>query len=130
MLFILCFLSKYLVLVLPLLIGVAFLTLVERKVLAATQLRVGPNVVGFAGLLQPFADAAKLLIKEIILPSPANRWLFILAPILTFSLSLLGWIVLPLTKTETLVDFNLGIFYILAISSLNVYGIIIARLVK
>jgi len=130
MLYFLCFLSKYLVFVLPLLIGVAFLTLVERKVLAASQLRVGPNVVGFLGLLQPFADAAKLLLKETVLPSPANRWLFVIAPILTFSLSLLGWIVIPLSHTETLADFNLGIFYILAISSLNVYGIIIARLVK
>jgi len=130
MYFYISYLSKYLVFILPLLIGVAFLTLVERKVLAALQLRVGPNVVGFAGLLQPFADAAKLLLKETILPSPANRWLFILAPILTFSLSLWGWIVIPLTGTETLSDFNLGIFYILAVSSLGVYGIIIARLGK
>jgi NADH-quinone oxidoreductase subunit H len=128
MLEILIFWAKYLSLVLPILIAVAFLTLVERKVLAALQLRVGPNVVGFAGLLQPFADAAKLLLKETILPSPANRWLFIFAPMLTFSLSLWGWIVIPLSSTETLVDSNLGIFYILAISSLGVYGIIIARL--
>jgi len=90
MYFYIAYLSKYLVFVLPLLIGVAFLTLVERKVLAALQLRVGPNVVGFAGLLQPFADAAKLLLKETILPSPANRWLFILAPILTFIKFMVG----------------------------------------
>jgi len=108
---------------------VAFLTLVERKVLAALQLRVGPNTVGFAGLLQPFADAAKLLLKETILPSPANRGLFVFAPILTFVLSLLSWNVIPLSYTETLIDSNLGIFYVLAISSLSVYGIIIARLV-
>jgi len=121
---------KYLLFILPLLIGVAFLTLVERKVLGALQLRVGPNIVGFVGLLQPFADAAKLLLKETVIPSPANRWLFILAPILTFSFSLLFWLVLPLSFTETLLDFDLGIFYLLAISSLGVYGILIARLVK
>jgi len=80
-------------------------------------------------LLQPFADAAKLILKETIIPSPANRWLFIFAPILTFSLSLLFWLVFPLSHTETLLDFNLGIFYILAVSSLGVYSILIARLV-
>jgi len=123
------YLTKYVVLVLPLLLALAFLTLVERKVLATFQLRVGPQAVGFVGLLQPFSDAAKLLLKETILPSLANRWLYIFAPILTFSLALLFWLVLPISYTETLVDLNLGIFYLLAVSSLSVYGVIIARLV-
>lgn len=123
---ILLFVLKYLGLILPILIAVAFLTLVERKVLASIQNRVGPNAVGLLGLLQPFADAAKLLLKETILPSSANKWLFIIAPILTFSLSLISWIVIPISQNETLTDTNIGIFYLLAISSLNVYGIIIA----
>jgi NADH-quinone oxidoreductase subunit H len=123
------FLAKYTCFIVGLLLGVAFLTLVERTTLGAIQLRTGPNVVGFAGLLQPFADAAKLLLKETIIPSPANRWLFIFAPLLTFSCSLLFWIIIPYSHTETLLDFNLGVFYVLAVSSLGVYGILIARLV-
>lgn len=116
-------------LILPTLIAVAFFTLVERKVLAAVQRRIGPNEVGLIGLLQPFADAAKLLLKETIFPGPANRWLFILAPIITLILSILSWAVIPTFKSGTISDLNLGIFYIFSLASLGVYGIIIARLV-
>jgi len=113
----LIYLAKVLSFILPILISVAFLTLVERKVLAAMQRRVGPNVVGFLGLLQPIADAAKLLLKESVLPSPANRWLFLFAPMITFILALLGWIVIP--TFDVLADINLGLSYIFAISSLR-----------
>jgi len=117
---------KLLLLVLPLLFAVAFLTLVERKVLASIQRRVGPNVVGFTGLLQPIADAAKLIFKETILPSSSNMGLFVLAPLLTFILSLAGWAVIPMVPNGALSDMNLGITYIFAVSSLNVYGIMLA----
>jgi NADH-quinone oxidoreductase subunit H len=113
------FLAKLLSLILPLLIAVAFLTLVERKVLAAQQLRVGPNIVGYLGLLQPIADAVKLLLKETVLPSPANRYLFILAPTLTFTLSIIAWVVIPISSNSVLVDINLGVSYIFAVSSLR-----------
>jgi len=113
----LIYLAKVLSFILPILISVAFLTLVERKVLAAMQRRVGPNVVGFLGLLQPIADAAKLLLKESVLPSPANRWLFLFAPMITFILALLGWVVVP--TFDVLADINLGLSYIFAISSLR-----------
>jgi len=124
------YIIKYLSLILPILIALAFFTLVERKVLATFQLRIGPSFVGLLGLLQPIADAVKLILKETIIPSLANRWLFILAPILTFSVSLLYWIIIPISNTETLLDLNLSIFYLLALSSLSIYAIIIARLVK
>jgi len=110
----------------PLLIGIAYLTLIERKVIASMQRRKGPNVVGFFGLLQPFADAAKLLIKETLLPSVANRVIFLLAPIVTLFLSLLGWGAMPVGLGQVLGDVNIGILYIFAVSSLGVYGIIIS----
>lgn len=117
---------KALALIVPLLIGVAYLTLAERKVLAAMQLRRGPNVVGPFGLLQPFADALKMLMKETVIPSGANRMLFLLAPMLTFGLAVLAWAVIPVNDGWAIADINVGILYLFAISSLGVYGIIIA----
>jgi len=117
---------KALALIVPLLIGVAYLTLAERKVLAAMQLRKGPNVVGPFGLFQPFADALKMIMKETIIPSGANRFLFILAPMLTFGLAVLAWAVIPVNDGWAIADINVGILYLFAISSLGVYGIIIA----
>jgi NADH-quinone oxidoreductase subunit H len=117
---------KILVVVLPLLLSVAYLTLMERKVIAAMQLRVGPNVVGPFGLLQPIADAVKLMFKEPILPNKSNKLLFISAPIITFTLALIGWAVIPVSPDFVIADLNVGILYLLAISSLGVYGIIIA----
>jgi len=110
----------------PLLIGVAYLTYAERKVLAAIQLRKGPNVVGPFGLWQPFADAIKMLMKETIIPSGANRLLFLMAPMLTFGLAMLAWAVIPVNDGWAIADINVGILYLFAISSLGVYGIIIA----
>lgn len=115
-----------LLLVVPLLIAVAMLTLFERKVIGSIQLRKGPNVIGPFGLLQPFADGLKLLTKEMIIPSGANRFLFLLAPVITFSLSLIAWAVIPLSAGVVIADINVGILYLFAISSLGVYGIIIA----
>jgi len=118
--------GKALALLVPLLIGVAYLTWAERKVLAAVQLRKGPNVVGPFGLLQPFADALKMLTKETIVPTGANRLLFMLAPMLTFSLAMLAWAVIPVNDGWAIADINVGVLYLFAISSLGVYGIIIA----
>lgn len=112
--------------IIPLLIGVAYLTLLERKVMAGMQQRRGPNVIGFFGLLQPFADGLKLLIKETVLPSSSNIGIFILAPILTFLLSLASWGVIPIGNNLVFVDLNIGVLYLLSISSLGVYGIISA----
>ncbi len=113
-------------LLVPLLIGVAYLTYAERKVLAAMQLRKGPNVVGPFGLLQPFADALKMMMKETIIPSGSNRLLFLMAPMLTFSLAMLAWAVIPVNDGWAISNINVGILYLFAISSLGVYGIIIA----
>jgi NADH-quinone oxidoreductase subunit H len=117
---------KSLALIVPLLIGVAYLTYAERKVLGAIQLRKGPNVVGPFGLWQPFADAIKMLMKETIIPSGANRALFVLAPMLTFGLAVAAWAVIPVNNHWAVANINVGILYIFAISSLGVYGIIIA----
>jgi NADH-quinone oxidoreductase subunit H len=118
--------AQILVLVVPLLVTVAMLTYAERKVIAAMQLRKGPNVVGPFGLLQPFADALKLITKETIIPSGANRVVFILAPMVTFLLSLIAWAVIPFAPGWVISDINVGILYLFAISSLGVYGIIMA----
>lgn len=112
-------------LIVPLLVAVAFLTLMERKAIAAIQLRKGPNIVGPFGLLQPFADGLKLLHKEIILPTKANPFLFFLAPVLTFTLALAAWAVIPLSSGIVIANINVGVLYLFAISSLSVYGIII-----
>jgi NADH-quinone oxidoreductase subunit H len=111
---------------LVLLLAVAYLTYAERKVLAAAQLRKGPNVVGPFGLFQPLADGAKLMFKETVIPSGANRGVFIAAPVLTFALSLVAWAVVPFDKGLVFSDINVGILYLFAISSLGVYGIIMA----
>jgi len=117
---------KALALLVPLLIGVAYLTYAERKVMAAMQMRKGPNVVGPFGLLQPFADAIKMLMKETIVPTGANRVLFLIAPMLTFMLAMLAWAVIPVNDGWAIADINVGILYLFAISSLGVYGVIIA----
>ncbi len=110
----------------PLLLGVAYLTYAERKIIAAMQLRQGPMVVGPYGLLQPIADAVKLLFKETVIPSGANRVVFLLAPMVTFTLALIGWAVMPFDVGVVVADINVGILYLLAISSLGVYGVIMA----
>ena len=112
--------------IVPLLIAVAYTTLMERKVMAAMQQRRGPNVVGIYGLLQPLADGLKLLTKETILPNNANIIIFILAPLITFILALVGWAVIPFAEGAVYADLNIGVLYIFAISSLAVYGIITA----
>ncbi len=110
----------------PVLIGMAYLTYAERKVLGAIHLRKGPNVVGPFGLLQAFADAIKMLTKETIIPSGANRALFLLAPMITFALAMIAWAVIPTNNHWAVADINVGVLYLLAISSLGVYGILIA----
>ena len=117
---------KILFLILPVLIAVAFFTVAERKILGSIQRRRGPNVVGVFGLFQALADGLKLFLKETILPSSSNKFLFIIAPILTFFLSTLGWAALPIITNSVFADLNLGVLYLLSISSLGVYGIIIS----
>ena len=117
---------KILFIIIPLLISVAYFTLAERKILGAIQRRRGPNVVGIYGLLQPLSDGFKLLVKEVVIPSNSNKSLFLLAPIITFFISLMGWVVIPYSKYSFLSELNIGLLYLLATSSLGVYGIIIS----
>jgi NADH-ubiquinone oxidoreductase chain 1 len=112
--------------ILPVLLSVAFMTIIERKQLAAHQRRVGPNTTGYYGLLQPFSDALKLIVKETVIPSQSNKILFYLAPVFTLIFSLLGWGIIPFGQGLTLFDYSLGILYTLALSSLGVYGILFA----
>jgi NADH-quinone oxidoreductase subunit H len=112
--------------IVPVMVAIAYLTYAERKVIGAMQLRKGPNVVGPFGLLQPIADGVKLLLKETVIPTGANRIVFILAPMITFILSLIAWAVVPFDEGWVLADINVGILYLLAVSSLGVYGIIMA----
>ena len=118
--------AQTLAMLVPVLVSVAYLTLAERKVLAAMQMRRGPNVVGPFGLLQPFADALKMLMKETVVPTGANRILFLVAPLLTMTLAMIAWAVIPVNDGWAIADINVGILYLFAISSLGVYGIIIA----
>jgi len=119
-------LGYILLIVLPLILSVAYLTYAERKVIGYMQLRRGPNSVGPFGLLQPIADAVKLMHKEIIIPSKANPLLFLMAPVITFTLSLIAWSVIPFGEGVVLSNLNVGILFLFAVSSLEVYGIIIA----
>lgn len=119
-------LIKSLALIVMVMLSVAFLTAAERKAMSSMQQRKGPNVVGFLGLLQPIADGLKLFAKETVIPSVSNPINFVFAPILTFFLSLLAWAVIPLNAEAPLVDLNLGLIYLFAVSSLGVYGIILA----
>ena len=114
------------VVIVPALLAVAFVTIAERKTMASMQRRLGPNIVGYYGLLQAFADALKLLLKEYVAPTQANMILFFLGPVITLIFSLLGYVVIPYGPGLAVSDFNLGILYMLAVSSLATYGILLA----
>jgi len=118
--------GKIMLIILPLLVAVAYLTYAERKVMAAMQMRQGPMMVGPFGLLQPLADGIKLFAKETILPVRASKAIFVIAPMLTFMLSLVAWAVIPFDEGMVLADINVGVLYLFAISSLGVYGILMA----
>ena len=119
-------LIKILIITIPLIIAVAYMTYAERKVISYMQLRIGPNRVGFRGLLQPFADVIKLLYKEIIIPTKSSKFLFIIAPVISFAPALATWAVIPFSPGLVLANINAGVLYIFALTSLSVYGVIIA----
>lgn len=119
-------LIKIVLIVAPLMLGVAYLTYAERKVIGYMQVRIGPNRVGPLGLLQPIADGVKLLLKEIVVPSGANRFLFVIAPMLSLAPALAAWAVVPFTDTLVLADIDASLLYILAIGSMGVYGVVLA----
>jgi NADH-quinone oxidoreductase subunit H len=116
----------FVALILPLLLAVAFFTLLERQILAALQRRQGPNIVGFYGIFQPIADGLKLLLKESILPKSSNVIIFVFSPIFTFAIAISGWIVIPVGQGAMLADFHLGLLYVFALSSLGVHTVIMA----
>lgn len=124
MLAVLYSLLEVLIVLVPVLLSVAMMTIIERKVLAGMQRRIGPNVVGYYGTLQPFADALKLVVKEMVIPQQATRSLFFLAPMISLIFSLLGWAIVPFGSGLTLTDFSLGILYSMAIGSVSVYGVL------
>lgn len=117
---------RILIIIIPILISVAYFTLAERKIMGAIQRRRGPNLIGIFGLLQPLADGLKLLIKETIIPSNSNKNLFIISPLLTFIISLIGWCIIPFNNFAFFSDTNISLLFLFAISSLGVYGIIIS----
>jgi NADH-quinone oxidoreductase subunit H len=119
-------LAKIVAILVPLILAVAYMTLAERKVLAYMQSRIGPNRVGFKGLLQPFADVLKLVLKEIIVPTASNRYLFIIAPILSIAPALAAWSVIPFGQGIVLADINAGLLFLFAMTSMGVYGILIS----
>ena len=108
----------------PLLVIVAYYTYAERKIIASMQVRLGPNVVGPKGLMQPLADGVKLFFKEIVIPTDSNKFLFLLAPVITFTVAFAAWAVIPFDSVMVLSDINAGLLYVLAMTSLGIYGII------
>ncbi|HHJ36576.1 MAG TPA: NADH-quinone oxidoreductase subunit H, partial [Gammaproteobacteria bacterium] len=119
-------LGKIILILIPLLLCVAYITYAERKIIGYMQIRIGPNRVGFRGWLQPIADAMKLLFKEVIIPTKSDKYLFLMAPVLSIMPALAAWAVIPFDRGMVLTDVNAGLLYVLALTSIGVYGVIIA----